>query len=67
MREILAAHQKYAEGMRRRAEADVADAGADEAWVYPRLTLAWAERYYTAERDLADAMLADIEESEGEQ
>ncbi|MFF7439670.1 hypothetical protein [Streptomyces sp. NPDC008122] len=51
--------------MRRRAEADVADAGADEAWAYPRLTLAWAERYYTAERDLADAMLADIEELEG--
>ncbi|MGW5778956.1 PadR family transcriptional regulator [Streptomyces sp. NPDC003863] len=64
MREILAAHREYAEGMRRRAEADVADAGADEAWAYPRLTLAWAERYYTAERDLADAMLADIEELE---
>ncbi|MER5203097.1 PadR family transcriptional regulator [Streptomyces sp. NPDC002825] len=67
MREILAAHREYAEGMRRRAEADVADAGADEAWAYPRLTLTWAERYYTAERDLADAMLADIEELEGEQ
>ncbi|MGW8767054.1 PadR family transcriptional regulator [Streptomyces sp. NPDC055815] len=67
MREILAAHREYAERMRRRAEADVADAGADEAWAYPRLTLMWAERYYTAERDLADAMLADIEELEGEQ
>lgn len=66
MREILGAHREYAERMRRRAEADVADAGADEAWAYPRLTLTWAERYYTAERDLADAMLADIEELEGE-
>ncbi|WP_318207260.1 MULTISPECIES: helix-turn-helix transcriptional regulator [unclassified Streptomyces] len=66
MREILAAHRAYAEGMRRRAEADAADASADEAWTYPRLTLRWAERYYTAERDLADAMLADIEELEGE-
>lgn len=64
MREILAAHREHAERMRRRAEADVA--GADEAWAYPRLTLKWAERYYTAERDLADAMLADIEEREGE-
>ncbi|MFF9847362.1 hypothetical protein [Streptomyces litmocidini] len=63
MREILAAHREYAERMRRRAEAD---AGAAEAWAYPRLTLKWAERYYTAERDLADAMLADIEELEGE-
>ncbi|MFE7513704.1 PadR family transcriptional regulator [Streptomyces sp. NPDC057540] len=62
MREILLAHREYAEGMRRRAEADVADAGADEAWAYPRLALTWAERYHAAERDLADAMLADIEE-----
>lgn len=64
MREILAAHREYAESMRLRAEADVADSAADEAWAYPRLTLTWAERYYTAERDLADAMLADIEELE---
>ncbi|MFD3662401.1 PadR family transcriptional regulator [Streptomyces sp. NPDC058659] len=63
-REILAGHREYAEGMRLRAEADVADAGADEAWAYPRLTLTWAERYYAAERDLADAMLADIERLE---
>lgn len=65
MREVLAGHREYAEGMRRRAEADAADAAVDEAWAFPRLTLAWAERYYTAERDLADAMLADIEEWEG--
>ncbi|MFG3035442.1 helix-turn-helix transcriptional regulator [Streptomyces sp. NPDC048330] len=65
MREILAGHREYAETMRLRAEADVADAAADEAWAYPRLALTWAERYYAAERDLADAMLADIEEGEG--
>ncbi|MFJ5830351.1 PadR family transcriptional regulator [Streptomyces sp. NPDC093089] len=65
MREVLVGHREYAEGMRRRAEADAADAAADEAWAFPRLTLAWAERYYTAERDLAAAMLADIEEWEG--
>ncbi|MFI8516442.1 helix-turn-helix transcriptional regulator [Streptomyces sp. NPDC085481] len=63
-REILAGHREFAETMRLRAEADVADAGADEAWAYPLLTLKWAERYYAAERDLADAMLADIEELE---
>ncbi|MER6095539.1 helix-turn-helix transcriptional regulator [Streptomyces sp. NPDC001728] len=66
MREVLAAHREYAETMRLRAEADVADAAADEAWAFPRLTLTWAERYYAAERDLADAMLADIEELERE-
>ncbi|WP_328945179.1 PadR family transcriptional regulator [Streptomyces sp. NBC_00250] len=63
-REVLAEHRAYAEGMRLRAEADAADASADEAWAYPRLTLRWAERYYAAERDLADAMLADIERLE---
>ncbi|MFD7962561.1 PadR family transcriptional regulator [Streptomyces zaomyceticus] len=66
MREILTAHRAYAESMRLRAEADAADAAANEAWAYPRLTLTWAERYYAAERDLADAMLADIEGPTGE-
>ncbi|MFI8823083.1 PadR family transcriptional regulator [Streptomyces sp. NPDC053431] len=66
MREILAGHREHAEGMRLRAEADIEGAKADEAWAYPSLTLKWAERYYASERDLADAMLADIEELEAE-
>ncbi|MGW4159690.1 helix-turn-helix transcriptional regulator [Streptomyces sp. NPDC004788] len=66
MREILAGHREFAETMRQRAEADVEGAKADEAWAYPTLTLKWAERYYASERDLADAMLADIEELESE-
>ncbi|MFE1379735.1 helix-turn-helix transcriptional regulator [Streptomyces sp. NPDC058740] len=61
-REILAGHREFAETMRLRAEADVAEAAADASWAYPRLTLRWAERYYAAERDLAEAMLADFEE-----
>ncbi|MDT9687857.1 PadR family transcriptional regulator [Streptomyces sp. P9(2023)] len=66
MREILAHHREFAETMRLRAESDVEGAKADEAWAYPTLTLKWAERYYASERDLADAMLADIEELERE-
>ncbi|MFJ9828376.1 PadR family transcriptional regulator [Streptomyces sp. NPDC101160] len=66
MREILAGHREFAETMRQRAEADVEGARADEAWAYPTLTLKWAERYYASERDLAGAMLADIEELESE-
>lgn len=65
MREVLGRHREYAETMRRRAEADGAD-GTDtrgeEACSYPALVLKWSERYYTAERDLADAMLADLDE-----
>ncbi|MFI9064848.1 PadR family transcriptional regulator [Streptomyces sp. NPDC053429] len=61
MREVLRRHQEFAEEMRRRAEADAAAAGGEEAWAYPTLTLKWAERYYAGERDLAAAMLDDIE------
>ncbi|MGX1761466.1 PadR family transcriptional regulator [Streptomyces lydicus] len=62
MREVLGRHREYAETMRRRAEADGADARAEEARSCPSLVLKWSERYYTAERDLADAMLADLDE-----
>lgn len=61
-REVLSRHREFAETMRLRAAADVEGAKAEEAWAYPTLTLKWAERYYASERDLADAMLADIEE-----
>ncbi|WP_328389590.1 PadR family transcriptional regulator [Streptomyces sp. NBC_00400] len=62
MRELLGRHREYAETMRRRAEVDGADTRAEEARSYPSLVLKWSERYYTAERDLADAMLADLDE-----
>jgi hypothetical protein len=31
-------------------------------WAYPELVARWATRYYAAERDLADQMLADLDE-----
>ncbi|MFJ3583881.1 PadR family transcriptional regulator [Streptomyces sp. NPDC090127] len=64
MRDVLARHREFAETMRLRAQTDVDGSKAEEAWAYPTLTLKWAERYYASERDLADAMLADIEELE---
>ncbi|MEV6841273.1 PadR family transcriptional regulator [Streptomyces sp. NPDC051133] len=64
MRDVLARHREYAETMRRRAEADAEGGRAEQAWAYPVLTLKWAERYYASERDLADAMLADLDELE---
>ncbi|AZS76253.1 PadR family transcriptional regulator [Streptomyces lydicus] len=62
MREVLGRHREYAETMRQRAEVDVEDACGEEAWAYPALVLKWSERYYASERDLADAMLADLDE-----
>ncbi|MFD5414087.1 PadR family transcriptional regulator [Streptomyces nojiriensis] len=61
MREVLLQQQEFAETMRRRAAADV-EGAKESAWVYPTLTLKWAERYYASERDLAAAMLEDIDE-----
>ncbi|KUL35011.1 PadR family transcriptional regulator [Streptomyces sp. NRRL F-4489] len=62
MREVLGRHREYAETMRQRAEVDAAGARAEAAWAYPSLVLKWSERYYASERDLADAMLADLDE-----
>ncbi|GHB45506.1 hypothetical protein GCM10010377_40370 [Streptomyces viridiviolaceus] len=62
MRDVLGRHREYAERMRRRAAADAEGSRDKEEWAYPALTLKWAERYYASERDLADAMLADIEQ-----
>ncbi|MFJ4863142.1 PadR family transcriptional regulator [Streptomyces sp. NPDC088748] len=61
MHEVLAQHREFAERMRRRAVADAEAAQDESAWAYPTLTLRWAERYYASERDLAAAMLDDID------
>ncbi|MCY0960280.1 PadR family transcriptional regulator [Streptomyces sp. H27-H5] len=61
MREVLVQQREFAAKMRRRAAADVEGAKEEASWAYPTLTLKWAERYYASERDLADAMLDDIE------
>ncbi|WP_438270705.1 PadR family transcriptional regulator [Streptomyces platensis] len=64
MRDVLGQHRQYAESMRQRAEVDAEDTRDEEAWAYPALVQKWSERYYAAERDLADAMLADLDERE---
>ncbi|MFE5493031.1 PadR family transcriptional regulator [Streptomyces virginiae] len=67
MREVLLRQRDYAEDMRLRAAADAeADAArGGPAGAYPAVTLKWAERYYASERDLAAAMLDDIDELGG--
>ncbi|MFF3543994.1 PadR family transcriptional regulator [Streptomyces platensis] len=64
MRDVLGQHRRYAETMRQRAEVDAEDPPGEDAWAYPALVLKWSARYYAAERDLADAMLADLDERE---
>lgn len=61
-KDILREHQAYAERMGHRAKTDGEAAEREPSWAYPRLVLRWAERYYEAERQLAEGMLADLDE-----
>jgi DNA-binding PadR family transcriptional regulator len=65
LREVLEQHREYADKMRRHAEADEKGAAAVAEWAYPELVLRWSARYYAAERDLVDQMLADLDELAG--
>ncbi|MEU5208562.1 PadR family transcriptional regulator [Streptomyces sp. NPDC020742] len=61
MREVLGRHREYAETMRQRAELDAEGARTGGTGAHPALVLKWSERFYACERDLADAMLADLD------
>jgi DNA-binding PadR family transcriptional regulator len=62
LREIVAEHRENSEKRRAEAALDAEAAGQVRAWAHPELALKWAERYHAAERDLADRMLADLDE-----
>ncbi|WP_369206710.1 PadR family transcriptional regulator [Streptomyces sp. PU-14G] len=66
-RDILREHQANAAKMVHRAQLDAEGAEGEPSWAYPRLVLRWAERYYEAERRLAEDMLADLDELAREQ
>lgn len=63
LKAILREHMSYMEQNRSQVARDAEIARAEPAWAYPRVTMLWAERYYAAERDLAAAMLDDIDEA----
>jgi DNA-binding PadR family transcriptional regulator len=62
LREIVEAHREYASEML--AEVTTARRAAEREpdWTYPELVERWGERYWAAERDLADALLRDLAE-----
>lgn len=62
LREIVAEHRENSEKRRAEAAHDAEVARVGEPWAHPELALKWAERYHAAERDLADRMLADLDE-----
>ncbi|GAA4471969.1 PadR family transcriptional regulator [Rhodococcus olei] len=61
LKEILREHIEYVEKMRRRAAADAAGGAAQPAWAYAVIVLRWSERYYAAEKELAEQLIADID------
>ena len=62
LRGIVAAHREYAAEMLAEVSAARRTAEQNAEWTYPELVERWGERYWAAERDLADAMLRDLEE-----
>ena len=63
LRAILSEHRDQSERMRVRAEVDREGASVEPGWAYTELVLRWAERYYADERDRAELMLAELDET----
>jgi len=62
LREIVAAHREYAVEMLAAVSEARRTAATNPDWTYPEVVERWGERYWAAERDLADAMLRDLDE-----
>ncbi|HZQ31959.1 MAG TPA: PadR family transcriptional regulator, partial [Mycobacterium sp.] len=43
---------------------DARVAGAEPAWAYPRIAMQWSERYYAAERELAEQLIKEIDDAQ---
>jgi DNA-binding PadR family transcriptional regulator len=60
LRKTVAEHRDWAS--RTLAEVHSSEETSQDRWPFAKLALRWAERYYEAERDLAEGMLADLDE-----
>ncbi|MDI2127421.1 PadR family transcriptional regulator [Yinghuangia seranimata] len=60
LRKTLEEHRDWAD--RTLAEVQASEDTAHDRWPFPALVLRWSERYYQSERDLAEGMLADLDE-----
>lgn len=64
LKEIMQDHVAYADRMQREAATEARWAEAEPAWAYGRVALQWAERYYAAERELAQSVIKDLDAAE---
>jgi DNA-binding PadR family transcriptional regulator len=60
LRRTVLEHRGFAQRMLEEVSAARAVAEHDPAWAYPAMIERWGERYWAAERDAADALLADL-------
>ena len=60
LRRTVHEHRELAQRMLDEVSAARAVAEHDPAWAYPAMIERWGERYWAAERDAADALLADL-------
>jgi phosphoglycolate phosphatase-like HAD superfamily hydrolase len=61
LREVVSVHRDNSARLAAEA-AQAADSAADtDGWEFPALVNRWSQRYYEAERQLAEGMLADLD------
>ena len=65
LRDAVEQHRAYAETMIAELAVSRAVAETTDEFSYPALVIRWGERYYAAERHLADDLLRDLEEMNG--
>ncbi|WP_024794345.1 PadR family transcriptional regulator [Tomitella biformata] len=62
LKEMVREHIVYVEGMRDGAALRAQQTSELPTWEFASMAMRWSARYYQAERDLAEQLLADIEE-----
>ncbi|MFE6923486.1 PadR family transcriptional regulator [Nocardia sp. NPDC057663] len=61
IKQILRDHIADVEELEQRATIDAEAAKSEPGWAYSQLVLQWAQRHYTAERELAQQLIDDID------
>ena len=62
LREVVAEHRANSAQLATEAALAAASAAETPGWEYPALVNRWSQRYFEAERRLAEEMLADLDE-----
>jgi DNA-binding PadR family transcriptional regulator len=62
LRDAVTQHRAYVDEMLTELHESRQIAEQTPEWAYPALVTRWGERYYAAERDLADELLRDLDE-----